>query len=277
MKDPREDWDGFAARLGEARRVCVLCDFDGTLTPLVERPDLAALSAPAAKVLRCLRENPRVTVGIVSGRALQDLRARVALDGLWYVGNHGYEILSPDGQERRFYEKEEAEFLAEVCSELGRATAGTAGVILENKGPVVAVHYRQVPEVAVQGVVKAFLSVVDRYHRRVMIARGSFVLEARLRSTCNKGTAVRYIRHELPAGALVVYFGDDLTDRDAFRALRDLGVSVCVGPDVPLADYALPDPGSVIDFLGRMEEALRGPRVTRSRPRKEPRPSRKRP
>jgi trehalose 6-phosphate phosphatase len=105
-----------------------------------------------------------------------------------------------------------------------------------------------------------------------MITRGSRVLEARVRGTCNKGTAVRLIRREHPAGTLFVYFGDDMTDRDAFRALRGFGVSVQVGGDEPiLADYTLPAPDAVVETLGRIGEAMRAAKTrTRKRPRKSP-------
>lgn len=263
--DLRRHWNELLPRLQESRGVCLLSDYDGTLTPLVDRPEDATLDAEMSRILGALARNPRVVFGVVSGRSLEDLRSRVGLPGIWYVGNHGYEIVSPEGRERRFYEKDEASFLAGVADELARATSPFPGVLVENKGPVVAVHYRRVAAESVSDVEKAFLSVVDRHHRRIMIARGWCVLEARLRSGCNKGMAVRFIRQELPAGTFMLYFGDDLTDRDAFRTLRRWGVSVAVGPDEGLAEYTLPDPGAVRESLGRIEEILRPPRERPSR------------
>ena len=68
---------------------------------------------------------------------------------------------------------------------------------------------------------------------------------------------MRLIRKQLPTGTLVAYFGDDITDRDAFRELRTGGIAVEVGrSDSPLAPYTLPDPDSVVEVLGRMLESF---------------------
>ena len=91
-----------------------------------------------------------------------------------------------------------------------------------------------------------------------MVARGVDVFEARLRSSCNKGAAVRHIRRELPIGTLIVYFGDDVTDRDAFRELRQVGISVEVGGgDSPLADYTVSGPAAVVELLKRIDDELK--------------------
>jgi trehalose-phosphatase len=130
---------------------------------------------------------------------------------------------------------------------------------------VVALHYRRAAADRVPDVERTFLRVVERHRRAVMMGRGHCVLEARLRGNCNKGTALRFIRRQLPSATLIVYFGDDITDRDAFRALKGLGVSVQVGTDDPgLADYTLPDASAVVGALLRIDERLRA-RSTRVR------------
>lgn len=259
-------WTSFEPRLDAARSICVLSDFDGTLAPIVDRPDLAALPPEARRAMAALGANRRVVLGVVSGRALGDLVPRVDLPGLWYVGNHGYEMRTPEGDLQRFYEESDLKLMAAVADELERAAAGVPGAIVERKGPVTALHYRQVDADRAGEAEQAFLRVVERYHRHAMVSRGHMVLEARLRSSCNKGMAVRHIRKELPAGALVIYLGDDLTDRDAFRELRGGGVSVEVGvSDTAVADYTLRDPGEVAELLRRLERRL-ADRPTRIRP-----------
>lgn len=252
MRDLRANWDLVVSRISTARRVCILSDFDGTLSPLVDRPELAELPPEIGKVLEKLAAS-RVILGVVSGRALDDLSRRVALPGIWYVGTHGYEIRLPSGEERRFYDAEDLRLLETLGRQLAETLAGIPGVILEPKGPVLAVHYRLVEEPRRYEVVREFQRAIQPHFRRIMMGRGKLVVEARVRGNCNKGTAVGFIRNELPVGTLVFYFGDDATDRDAFRALAGAGISVQVGAgDAEFADYSLPDPAAVLEVLERI-------------------------
>jgi trehalose-phosphatase len=257
MTDLRDDWALFSLRLSTAPTVCVLSDFDGTLAPLADDPDGVRLPDSGRRILEALSAIGRTVAGIVSGRSLADLAPRISVDGLWYVGNHGFEIRSPNGLETRFYEKSDVEYLNGVRDEFATETASIPGVLLEHKGPVVAVHYRRVGLPRIAEVERAFCRVMERHRTRLMMSHGDHVFEASLRGARNKGTAVRLIRRELPAGSLVVYFGDDISDRDVFRELRGTGISVEVGATEPaLAHYSLPDPAAVWDVLTRMLEAL---------------------
>ena len=257
MTDLREDWELFALRLSAAPAVCVLTDFDGTLVPLADHPDAVRLPDSGRRILERLAAADRTTAGVVSGRSLPDLRARISVDRIWYVGNHGFEMLSPAGAETTFYESRDVEYLNGVRDELAAETASIPGVLLEHKGPVLAVHYRNVPLPRFAEVERAFCRVMERHRQRLMVNHGDHVFEAAIRGTRNKGTAVRLIRRQLPAGALVVYFGDDLTDRDAFRALQGIGISVEVGTGhSTLAPYTLPHPDAVWEVLGRLFDVL---------------------
>jgi trehalose-phosphatase len=259
MADLLEHWEDFAPRMRGVPRVCVLTDFDGTLTPLIDRPEMSELSGGVRRALEELAHHPMVTLGVVSGRSLADLMLRVHIEGIWYVGNHGYEIRAPDGTESRFYEDVDIRYIDGVREDLQRRTAAIPGVSMEHKGPILAVHYRQVEPLRVREVELAFYKVLDGHSKRVMMARGNMVLEARLRGSCNKGTAVRLIRRGLPQGTLVLYFGDDITDRDAFRELQRVGVSVQVGgAPSQLTDYTVRDPDAILEALERIEKELRG-------------------
>ncbi len=257
MRDLRGHWDTLAPRISAARGLCVLSDFDGTLAPLADRPELAEMPREVRLVLEKLAAL-KVVLGVVSGRSLDDLARRVALSGIWYVGNHGYEVRSPSGDDRRFYDAEDTRILEALRGELSAAVAGIPGVIIEPKGPVLAVHYRLVEERRRGEVVRTFQRAIQPHLRRVMMGHGKLVIEARVRGNCNKGTAVGFIRSELPAGALTLYFGDDETDRDAFRAIAGTGVSVQVGAtNSEFADFFLPDPRSVLDVLERIAKDRR--------------------
>lgn len=260
-KDVREHWEYLRLRIATSTAVCVLSDFDGTLVSLESRPDLPRLKGEVRRVLEDLHRCPRAVLGIVSGRALEDLVERVGLPGIWYVGNHGYEIRDPRGEERRFYESEDVKYVSAVNEEMGQVLREIPGVFLEHKGPVLAVHYRGVEEGRVGDVERGFLTIMDRHRSRLMISRGHAVFEARLRGGANKGRAVNHIRRQLPAGALTLYFGDDMTDRDAFRELRGVGVSIEIGAaSSSIADFMLPDPRAVLDVLSRIHTEVSGNR-----------------
>lgn len=251
--DLRDQWAHVQGRIAASARLCLLTDFDGTLVPLAADPDAPRLESPVRQILENLIRHPRVVLGIVSGRGLHDLVSRIDLRGCWYVGNHGFEIRDPEGIERRFYEPEDVAYLTEVRDEMGRETAAIPGVFLEHKGPVLAVHHRNVPEARVVEVELAFSQVMQRHRARLMISRGHAVLEARLRGGSNKGTAVRHLRREMPPGTLMMYFGDDLTDRDAFRALKGVGLTVEIGGGSgSIADFTLPGPAEVLATLARI-------------------------
>ena len=270
-KDLREHWEYLRLRIATSAAVCVLSDFDGTLVELESLPDLPRLEGETRRVLEDLRLSPRLILGVVSGRSLSDLVRRIDLPGIWYVGNHGYEMRNPRGEERRFYEPEDVTYIGALKEEMGQALQGITGVLLEHKGPVLAVHYRGVDPSKVGDVERGFLGVMDRHRTRLMMSRGHAVLEARLRGGANKGRAVSHIRHELPAGTLIMYFGDDLTDRDAFRELRGAGVSVEVGGgSSSIADYTLPHPDAVIETLRRIHSALSTSRESDSGRRRPP-------
>jgi trehalose 6-phosphate phosphatase len=257
MTDLRDDWELFALRLSAAPSVCVLSDFDGTLVPLADHPDEVRLPESGRRILEGVAAAARTTAGIVSGRALADLRARVAVEGIWYVGNHGFEMRSPGGEGTTFFERRDVEYLDAVRDELATETAAVPGVLLEHKGPVIAVHYRNVALPRIAEVERAFGRVMERHRQRLMVNHGDHVFEAAIRGARNKGTAVRMIRRELPAGALIVYFGDDVSDRDVFRVLQGIGISVEVGTQhSTLAPYTLPDPGAVWEVLSRLIEVL---------------------
>jgi len=268
-RDLREHWEYLQLRISASARLCILTDFDGTLVALESHPDVPRLHGESRRVMENLMRSQRTILGVISGRALSDLVPRIDLPGIWYVGNHGYEIRDPRGGERRLYEPEDVAYLAGVRDEMGKELQAVPGVYLEHKGPVLAVHYRGVEPSRAEEVERGFLKVMDRHRLRLMISRGHAVLEARLRGGANKGRAVGFIRHELPAGTLVMYFGDDLTDRDAFRELRGVGVSVEVGNgESALADFTLPNPQAVLEVLsqlGTVFDSARGPRPRRGK------------
>jgi alpha,alpha-trehalase len=250
-------FDEIKARLA-GKRPSVFLDYDGTLTPIVARPDLALLSEEMRAVLRALAA--RCSVAVISGRDLADVRRLVGLDNLVYAGSHGFDICGPDG--RRIQHQGGAAFTAaaERATQMLRpALAAIQGALVEPKRFAVAVHYRQVPEADVPQIE----AEIDRVIAAVPELRrtdGKKVFELRPRFDWNKGKAVLWLLDALGQNGsdiLPFYLGDDLTDEDAFVALRRQGVTIFVGQPGPTAAlYVLADSGEVGAFLSKLTRLL---------------------
>jgi alpha,alpha-trehalase len=233
------------------RRPVVFLDFDGTLSEIVPEPDQASI-APAVRetVARLARA---CTVAVISGRGLDDVQARVDLDGLHYAGSHGFEIETPEG-ERTTHEVavESRDAVAAAEDELERRLADVEGVILERKPFSVAVHDRQAADADLPRVRETVDDVLAQ-QPDLRLSPGKRVHELRPDVDWDKGRAVEHLLAELgvePAQTPVVYVGDDATDEDAFRALPEgIGVLVRDGHDLTHADYGLAGTDEVATFL----------------------------
>ncbi len=252
-------WDKVAHRLKSAEHVLLLVDFDGTLTPIVDRPELTVLPAETKGLLRALVRNPRYTVGIVSGRALADLKDKVNVEGIIYAGNHGLEIegfgssfLEPVAEEMR-------PFLHMLYRALSATLRGIKGAFVEDKGLTLSVHYRSVDDAGEREVRDAFAKVTDPLNvtGRIKITQGKKVYEIRPPVDWDKGKAVAWFIANCKqvrgrGWALPLYLGDDLTDEDGFKSIeKNSGISVFVGersfPSV--ARYFLNSPDEVTELL----------------------------
>jgi len=254
---------GLLARLrAEPARAAILTDIDGTLAPIVPRPEEAAVPARATELLGRLGERYGL-VGCVSGRRAAEARRLVGVDGIAYAGNHGLELLLPGDEAPRFdpslqgREEDAAAFLAG----LGDEALDEAGLRLEDKGPIQALHWRgaedersaeaRAREIAAAG---GRAGLEPRWGRKV--------LELRPPGGGGKDAAVAAL---LAADGVTaaVYAGDDRTDLDAFRRLRELReggeleAAVCVGvvsdegpPElVEEADLRVDGPPGWLDLL----------------------------
>ncbi len=213
----------------------VFADIDGTLAPIVERAGDAAVPAPAREALELIRDRYAL-VGCISGRAALDAKARVGVEGVVYIGNHGLERLMPGSPEPeldaalRGHEHGPAEF---VHRHLDAAELEAAGIRVEDKGPIEALHWRGAEdEDAAEA--KARDIAADAIGRGLVAHWGRKVLEIRPAVGVDKGTALGELLEERRL-AYALYGGDDRTDIDAFRRLRgmkatgDLKAAVCIG------------------------------------------------
>ncbi len=247
----------------ETRELAVFLDYDGTLTPIVARPDLAVLSEDMRATLDRLAQS--CTVAIVSGRGLADVQKLVGLDSLIYAGSHGFEIHDPKGGS--LHHEEGAEFIpviAAAAETLKSRLDGIEGVIVEPKTYALAVHYRLVAEADVPRVEREVDDVVAA-EPRLRKAGGKKVFEIRPVMDWHKGRALEWLLEALALDrpdVLPVYVGDDETDEDAFRALagRGLGFIVADGPVESAAAFRLNDTDEVKVLLERLVETGKGTR-----------------
>jgi trehalose-phosphatase len=252
-------WNEVAHRIKSADHILLLSDYDGTLTPIVDRPELAILPQETRKLLRTLAKNRRYTVGIVSGRALLDLKSNVSLEGIIYAGNHGLEI---EGLGSTFLEpiaEEMRPFLQMMKQALLATFKGIKGVFVEDKGLTISVHYRSVEDGEERYVMDAFSRVTDPLHLtgRVKITQGKKVYEIRPPVDWDKGKAIAWLIAKCKVvrgsgGELPIYLGDDLTDEDGFKVIeRNKGISIFIGEEdvQSVARYFLKSPEEVTQFL----------------------------
>ena len=250
--------DDVHAQIG-GRKVSLFCDYDGVLTPIAPRPQDAKLEQSVRDLLVKLRDSANVLVSIISGRVLEDLVSLVGIERLTYAGNHGLQISGPRAQIIHPAAESTHDRLRGLYDEMREAMRVYPGVLVEDKQLGIALHYRLADQGQVPSITDAFYKLVERANadRLLRITTGKFVLEARPNIEWDKGRAVLWLLRTLqgpdwPIRALPVYIGDDVTDEDAFRALRRSGVTVLVGPLPPggtAAQYRLDSPSDVAVFL----------------------------
>ncbi|MDN2565553.1 trehalose-phosphatase [Aquibium sp. A9E412] len=256
-----ERFGAIAARLA-GRRAAVFLDYDGTLTPIVARPELAVLEPAMRATVERLAGV--ATVAIVSGRDRADVQRLVGLDGLVYAGSHGFDIAGPDGL--RIRHEEGAAFEAEIAAAARRLQTDLAdidGVLVEPKRFAVAVHHRQVAAGDV-GAVEAAVDAAAAAMPALRKTYGKKVFELRPRLDWDKGRAVAWLIEALGLGDAVLpfYLGDDVTDEDAFAALGESGIGILVGcPErETAARYRLDDTAETRRFLARLGATLEAAR-----------------
>ncbi|MBI4503320.1 MAG: bifunctional alpha,alpha-trehalose-phosphate synthase (UDP-forming)/trehalose-phosphatase [Gemmatimonadetes bacterium] len=239
--------------LGTRSTVAVFVDYDGTLTPIVDRPEEAVLSDAVRELLEQAARVPYLDLVVVSGRALDDVRSRVPIPGITVVGNHGFEIEGPGISYRHPHVDAHRANIERAAGDLARIDA--PGTQVEQKGATVAFHVRRVDSARKGEAVTQALSVLRDRGLEVMV--GNQVVEGRPPLDWHKGRAVLHVLRERhganwPSKVRVIYIGDDTTDQDAFRSLRGIGRSIQVGRarnGTATADFMLPDPAAVLQFL----------------------------
>jgi trehalose-phosphatase len=247
------------------KNIMLFLDYDGTLSPIADTPDKAVLPPENKELLKMFAGMPQCQIVIISGRALVDIERIVGVEGIDYIGNHGWEI---DGPHIRFESLVPPQIMAaleQISNELATKLSGIQGVLIEDKGITLSVHYRLVSEDQVPLVRQIFDRVCVPYSRqnKVKIHQGKKVLEIRPAIEWDKGkAALWFLKKQLlvwgNGNVLPFYVGDDITDEEAFRAIKDKGVTVFVGAmgGSSHAEYYLESPQDVTQFLKQLAEEM---------------------
>jgi len=247
------DFDAFS-RLLAGRTPAVFLDYDGTLTPIVPRPDLARLDPATREAVATLAA--RCPVAVVSGRDLADVRALVGLPGLIYAGSHGFDIAGPHGESLVLQQGTDfLPALAAAADVLTERLASLPGVLIERKRFAITIHYRLAPPGSEAEVAAATEEAATETGLKV--TGGKMIRELRPPIPWDKGKAVLWLLEQLDLAGpdvLPLYLGDDATDEDAFRALasRGLGILIETSARPTAAVFRLDGPAEVRPFLERL-------------------------
>lgn len=272
-----EHLDEIAARLARGRPAIFL-DYDGTLTPIVDRPQDAVLDPPMREVLRVLAA--RVPLAVVSGRDLGDVRDRVGVASAYYAGSHGFDIAGPNGERHQHPQAQARTAALDAAQAMLQARLfKLPGVLVERKTFSLAVHDRLVADAELPRVREA-VAAAQVANKGLRVQEGKRVHDFQPDLPWHKGHAVRWLMQAIdgraaqpdggqtgsagaaagsaaPADRLVpLYIGDDVTDEDAFETLAPDGVTVAVldAPRPTAAQYRL---GST-DEVRQLLDALAG-------------------
>ncbi len=243
----------------KGKRLAVFLDYDGTLTPIVSRPAMARLSTRMHETLsRLSRVCP---IAVISGRDLTDVQSRVGIDSIFYAGSHGFDITGP-GKEKIQFEQgtKYLTLLDQTEKELREQLSAIEGCLVERKRFSIAVHYRQV-ESSLLPQIKETVADILHAHTQLRLSKGKKVYELQPNIDWDKGKAMRWLLKTLELDTpdvIPLYIGDDVTDEDAFAAIRDGGIGILVAEtEKPTeAHYRLRDPDEVQSFLDTLIERL---------------------
>jgi trehalose 6-phosphate phosphatase len=259
----RVDMADFYARLGAARERVLMIDYDGTIAPFKIRPEQAVPYPGVAESLRALMNQGNTRVVIVSGRRAAEVAELLPLGRrpeIW--GAHGWERVTAQG-ETHMQEPDPAVKEALAQAESAAAAVSVPGTRLERKPASIAFHWRGLADSAVgavrERVTAAWKPLAEGGLLELMPFDGG--LEMRACGT-NKQHAVKAVLSETPPDAAVAYLGDDITDEDAFRAVKSQGLAVLVRPEYreTAADVWIKPPQELLAFL----DNWRGRRATRA-------------
>ncbi len=229
------DGEEFGARLA-GRRPAVFLDYDGVLTPIVDRPEDAVMSDDMREAVQALAQH--CVVCVVSGRDRPVVQQLMGIDTLVVAGSHGFDIWTPqEGTITHDAATGFEDLISETTDRLRAEVGSIPGAVVEPKRASVAVHYRLADPEHHTKVTALVNELLEESPERLKVTPGKMVYELQPKIDWHKGKAVLHLLQtlDLDTDDLVpLYLGDDITDEDAFRALAGRGVGIIVAnPDDP--------------------------------------------
>lgn len=229
-------------------RIAMFLDFDGTLVGIAERPDLVRIPPELLKTLQHTHDQLAGALALITGRSISDLDQLLSPLRLPTAGVHGLEYRDNSGI---IHSIPAISIPKHIRNRLITIATSDPGLILEDKGNSLAMHYRQSP--TKESFIRHELEdIFSELGPDFVLQNGKMVLELR-QAAATKGTAVEKFMSEPPfAGRRPVFIGDDITDEDAFRVVNEMqGYSVRVGDacENSAARYTLPDVAAVHDWI----------------------------
>lgn len=252
MKQLKTQWPRVAAEIVSSSHVLLLLDYDCTLTRVTPALDQAALPASIRSVLRALSRHPRMTVGVISERPLAELRRRVGLRNLIYIGNHGREMWQVGRQTRVIVPRSIQETVACIRSKLVSVVADIPGAFVEDKGLSVRLHYRLGSTELESRLMGRFACEILPLARspELTVLYGRKVIELCPKLNWIKRSAALWLMKDIPRWSILpIYISDDHTDGGALGVLVD-GITIRVGAHAgSQAHYHVRDAGELMAFL----------------------------
>jgi trehalose 6-phosphate phosphatase len=194
-------------------------DVDGTLIPIAATPEAARPEPALLPLLERLRRSCNEALALVSGRSLASIDSLFAPLRLAAAGLHGWERRRPDGA--LVPQQEQTDLLVRLRPRLAAYASARAGLLLEDKGGSLALHYRQAPERA--AALRRFVRRLAAAEPELHVLVGRKVVELQPRGA-DKGMAIEAFLREAPfAGRRPIFAGDDTTDEHGFAAVNALG------------------------------------------------------
>ena len=249
-------WDELKEALVN-KHIFLFLDYDGTLTPIADYPDKAVISEEVHSLLKDLSAQPRCHIGIISGRALNDVKKMVGLENIIYAGNHGLEIEGPKIKFESQISPRFQSIIRHIKEELSNRLSKIEGILVEDKNVTLSVHYRLatrndylLAKKIIEEIIQPFL-----VSGKIKVTHGKKVIEIKPPVQWNKGRVVAWLfaRQMFILGdqpIVPIYMGDDVTDEDAFRTLKNKGFTIYIGkPKESQAKYYLNDPQEALKFL----------------------------
>ncbi|MBI4845639.1 MAG: trehalose-phosphatase [Candidatus Omnitrophica bacterium] len=254
-----KSWDRVEKKIGR-NNLFIFLDFDGTLAPIALTPKKAVLPKEVKQLLERMSENPRVRLAFISGRRLEDLKSKVGIKNAIYSGNHGLELSGPKIKFKPALPVRYQMIIGRIKRELDRKTFCIRGVLVEDKGLTLSLHYRLVKSRDIAGLKKIFQETAAPYlvNSKIKVQPGKRVIEVRPPVEWDKGRVVLWLLEKnffasKNAGVMPIYIGDDVIDEDAFRVIKNKGLAIFVGkPKKSYARYYLKDHNEVRNFLERI-------------------------